>query len=50
MRQAAGAVACVAVVACVWLTSRQVEIWSNEMTLWEASARAVPLDAAVQPV
>jgi len=43
MRRTAAAAACVAVVACAWLSYRQVAIWSDAISLWGASARRRPV-------
>jgi protein O-mannosyl-transferase len=43
MRHAAVAAACVAVVACAWLSYGQVEIWSDTVSLWGESAVRRPL-------
>jgi cytochrome c-type biogenesis protein CcmH/NrfG len=42
-RRPAAVAAGVAIAACVWLSVRQVEVWSNTVSLWTASAVRRPL-------
>jgi arylsulfatase A-like enzyme len=46
LRRALGATAIGAVVACVFLTRDQVEIWSSPFTLWARTATTIPMEAA----
>ncbi|HEY2387159.1 MAG TPA: tetratricopeptide repeat protein [Candidatus Binatia bacterium] len=43
LRRPATAAACTAIAACAWLSVRQVEVWSNTVSLWTASAVRRPL-------